>query len=330
MNSLDDALDTVRFALQCHDHDNIQRDKDNITKVMFNLCSNAWLITRNIMMIDVKQTHLPFIVMCFDTPSVLYVNIKHGYALYHNPKSDYDGDDDVPRLVKHFVARTYPHIGDTIYRVKIQADVYIAHWVLCCLFVAIISKSKYKDGDNDCSSETLIKYIDEQCQDKSFVASFNDMCWDMVGAKKPVSINVANNTALNKVSSVGMNAVLGILHQVVKCLCVNINQEYDKFRNLDVYKKKVKASINVTNEHIIKNWNELNKRLQMAPKNVAAIKLANVSVMEALLVHYRYLLATIGDGDVEVRKCVDDINANINTLMELRDDIDGLISKSLG
>jgi len=347
MKTFEDALDAVKFALQCLDQDSIQRERDNITTVMHNLSSNAWLITRNIMMIDVKQTHLPFIVMCFDTPSVLYVNIKHGYALYYNPKSngDVDGNEDVPRLVKHFVARTYPHIDGAIQRVRIQTDMYIDHWVLCCLFVTTISKSKYKDADCDCNCETLIKYVDKQCKDKSFVANFNDMCWDMVGAKKPVNISMVNTTAINTVSSVCMNVILGILHQVVKCVCMNINQDFHKFRSLEVYNKQIKASINITNEHIIKAWNQLNNRLKMAPKNVAAVKLVNVDIMEVLLVHYRYLLTTIDvdvnvsvsnndGGDVgtngDVRKIVDDINASIITIMDLRDDMNNLISKSLG
>lgn len=307
----------VQFARKCVLGDENIDDYSNleyITKILQYLSIDAWLITRsNILLSPDDSGKEHFVVFCFEGTSVLYVDTMSKTVTYFNI-----GNDSVPKLVERFVKRTYPeHDIKCVVLKSTPSNSNVPSWLMTTWFITIVSRNKNVEGLQ------LQQVLEKEYEDTTFRASFHDMCWELVSATRMKHVHTKHS--INKAS---LFAVLNILHQVVKCYCKTMiddenvrKAKYSVDAHLD---KCINMSKALSHNKLLTCWDRLSKWSSLHNNDVIYIKNANIELSNLVLVHYRYLLQYVKHQGI-----VDEYKNKINTIMDLRDNVDDLISRTL-
>ena len=315
----------VQFARKCIlDDENIDdyTNLEYITKILQYFHIDAWLITRSNILLSSNDS-LPlekehFVVFCFEGTSVLYVDTMSKTVTYFNHENIISVC--VPKLVERFVNRTYPEY-DIKSVVSKSTNIAVLSWVMTSWFVAIVSKHSKVNVEG----MQLQQLLDKEYEDTNFLASFHHMCWELVSATRIKHVHT--KYSMNKAS---LFAVLHILHQVVKCYCKTMIDD-DKVRkakySFDTHQDKcINMSKALSYDKLLTCWDRLSKWSSLHNGDVTYIKNANIEMSNLVLVHYRYLIECVNQ---ENQDMVDEYKNKINTIMDLRDNVDDLIKRTL-
>lgn len=328
IGTLEEVYNIVQFALKSlHSSDSIddQVNLHHITKVLQFFRIDAWLITRSNILLPSEDSEIQkkdhCVVMCFEGTSVLYVNHEAKIVTYFNPKNE---NNCVPRLVERFVNRTYP---DHDVKCVVLAKTEHQHhqndnpqcWIIASWFVTIVSKY----NKSNVEGFELQQLLDKEYEDINFLMNFHNICWDIVSATRMKHVHTRYS-----VSKASLYAVLNILHQVVKCYCKTIiddKKKRDEIFSFDATThNNVHMSSTLSYEKLITCWDRLSKWSQLHSGDVTYIKNANIELSNLILVHYKYLIKCVTHHAI-----VDDYNNKINTIMDMRDSIDDLITRTI-
>lgn len=340
MASLEEIYDVVEFARKSifsEDHIDDYITHEYITKLLQFFHIDAWLVTRNNMLItqaEVNDEGTPrFVMLCFEGASALFVDKSSQLVTYFDASMvtyDNDGtscakeDIGVPKLVQRFIKRTYPnhHTHHIVLKCVGDKHLYkVPTWMMATWFVVVLSKCK--DAIKG-SPEQMHELLQREYEDVSFVASFHDMCWEIVSATKMKHVH--HTYVVDKAS---LFAVLDILHQVIKCYCKTIvkdgrhrNEKYQFNTHLT---QRIEMSKGVTYNSLLTCWDRLQKWSSLHKGDMTYIKNAHIEMCHMVLVHYQYLVKNLNNHS----GLVDEYNKTINTVMDLRDNVDDLITRVL-
>lgn len=328
IDTLEEVYGIVQFALKSlHSSDNIddQVNLHHITKILQFFHIDAWLITRSNILLPSEDNEIQnkdhCVVMCFEGTSVLFVNPTSKIVTYFNPKND---NNSVPRLIERFVNRTYPgHDVNCVVLAKIKHQ----HdqndnqqcWIMVSWFVTIVSKY----NKSNVVGSQLQQLLDKEYEDIKFLLNFHNICWDIVSATRKKHVHTRYS-----VSKASLYAVLNILHQVVKCFCKTVIDDEKKRKEIFTFDATTHSCVNMSStlsyDKLMTCWDRLNKWSQLHSGDVTFIKNANIELSNIILVHYKYLIKYVTHHAI-----VNDYNNKINTIMDMRDSIDDLITRTI-
>lgn len=329
-STLEDIYDLVDFArrsLFSDEHIDDYTNQKYITKLLQFLHIDAWLVARSNMLLsqDANEESLSFVAFCFGGTSALYIDTSSKQVTYFNFSTSYteSTSQSTPKLVERFVNRTYPNHHLHHFVLKSIGDKHrynVPPWIMTTWFITVLSKCKNEAFDNH---QQLCDLLQKEYEDVSFIASFHDMCWEVVSATRIKNVHLTYT-----VNRASVFAVLDILHQQIKCYCRTMIEDarYRKQHcHLDAdLAKCIEMSKAITYSNLLACWDRLQKWSSLHKGDMTYMKNAHIEMCHLVLDHYRYLKKS-----VNVNYLVDDSNKKINTIMDLRDNVDDLITRTL-
>lgn len=343
METLDDAFTTIEFATKCLIKDNIDdyMCKEHLTKVLNVFGLDVCILERSNLLVPCDNQS-SFIVFPFDGTSVLYIDIDENQIIYYDPNSSHSSHSShshqektlPPMLIRMFVERNYPSY--TLYFIGLTSSREnpkdcIMNWIATCWFVTIMSHYKQHKHKTNIHLQDFLR---NEYTDHIFITNFTEMCWDLVATEQ-----VKDNLNLNHQPSYeSVVVILDIMYQVVNCCCNTMNKDEHVRKSNGCDNLSMTLSMKQTYDKVIECWKRLNNWLRLYRDDYVYLKNTSIQICDLMCVHYRYMLCEY-DKQVliepdknkieKIKSLITDYKNKVYTLMDLKDDMDFIITKAL-
>jgi hypothetical protein len=297
MISFQGINDKILFARQSMSSDFFNKSlktRDILHKVFSFLKIDAWLLTRNNMMIN-KDEFISSIVFCFENISTLFVNHEHKYILYFDP---INGCRYV--LIDRYLQRMFPSYS--VYNVELTNHNIegIEPWLYCAWFILITNRYEHEHKD------IVLNALKEESKDTCFIKTFYECCLETISTCKGWSFVNERQATKRQNNMPAINNILGFLYEIVQIYCKVIDSDererctmlYNKLPPTSQFqsiKRHITISKRMASETITKLYHMLEYELKINSWSSQMIQRTHLNMTHCIVTHYKYLIHVYTD-----------------------------------